>query len=110
MSRLRTHPGEVLSEEFMKPRGISANALGRALGVPPNRISDIIRGRRDVSAATAILLGEHFGVDPRFWLNLQIEYDLSLAEQKRMRPDDAPAENRSMAFVERTRAKPGRKK
>jgi addiction module HigA family antidote len=82
MPRVRTHPGEVLAEEFMGPLGLSANALGRAVGVPGNRISDIIRRRRDVSADTAIRLGRYFEVDPRFWLNLQAAYDLSLAESE----------------------------
>lgn len=82
MGRLRTHPGEVLAEEYMKPLGLSANALGRAIGVPGNRISDIARQRRDVSADTAIRLGRYFDVDPRFWLNLQSAYDLSRAERE----------------------------
>ncbi len=82
MPRVRTHPGEILAEEYMKPLGLSANALGRAVGVPGNRISDIIRRRRDVSADTAIRLGRYFDVDPRFWLNLQAAYELSLAESE----------------------------
>ena len=81
MPRLRTHPGEVLAEEYMQPLGLSANALAQALGVPGNRISDILRGRRDISADTAIRLGRYFGVDPRFWLNLQAAHDLSRAER-----------------------------
>jgi antitoxin HigA-1 len=80
MARLRTHPGEVLAEEYLKPLGLSASALAQAIGVPSNRISDIIRKRRDVSADTAIRLGKFFAVDPRFWLNLQTAYDLSVAE------------------------------
>jgi addiction module HigA family antidote len=80
MPRVRTHPGDILAEEYMKPLGLSANGLARALGVPGNRISDIIRQRRDVSADTAIRLGRYFGVDPRFWLNLQAAHDLSCAE------------------------------
>lgn len=80
MPRLRTHPGEVLAEEYMKPLGLSANALAQVIGVPGNRISDIVRQRRDVSADTAIRLGRYFDVDPRFWLNLQTAYDLSRAE------------------------------
>ncbi len=80
MPRVRTHPGEVLAEEYMKPLGLSASALGRAIGVPGNRISDIVRQRRDVSADTAIRLGRFFEVDPRFWLNLQAAFDLSKAE------------------------------
>jgi addiction module HigA family antidote len=82
MPRLRTHPGEILAEEYLKPLGLSASALAQAIGVPPNRISDIVRRRRDVSADTAIRLGRFFDVDPRFWLNLQTAYDLSLAESE----------------------------
>jgi antitoxin HigA-1 len=82
MPRVRTHPGEVLAEEYMKPLGLSSNALGQAIGVPGNRISDIVRQRRDVSADTAIRLGRFFEVDPRFSLNLQAAYDLSLAESE----------------------------
>jgi antitoxin HigA-1 len=80
MPRLRSHPGEILAEEYMKPLGLSASALAQAIGVPGNRISDIMRQRRDVSADTAIRLGRFFDVDPRFWLNLQAAYDLSRAE------------------------------
>jgi addiction module HigA family antidote len=80
MPRLRSHPGEILAEEYMKPLGLSASALAQAIGVPGNRISDIMRQRRDVSAVTAIRLGRFFDVDPRFWLNLQAAYDLSRAE------------------------------
>ena len=82
MPRVRTHPGEVLAEEYMKPLGLSASALGRAIGVPGNRISDIVRQRRDVSADTAIRLGRYFEVDPRFWLNLQAAFNLSRAESE----------------------------
>ena len=82
MPRLRTHPGEILAEEYLKPLDLSASALAQAIGVPQNRISDIARGRRDVSADTAIRLGKFFGVDPRFWLNLQSIYDLALAESR----------------------------
>jgi antitoxin HigA-1 len=82
MPRLRTHPGEVLAEEYLAPLGLSATALARAIGVPGNRISDIIRGRRGMSADTAIRLGLFFEVDPYFWLNLQMAYDLSLAQRE----------------------------
>ena len=82
MPRLRTHPGEVLAEEYLKPLGLSATALARAIGVPGNRISDIVRQRRDVSADTAIRLGRFFNVDPRFWMNLQAAHDLSRAENE----------------------------
>ena len=82
MPRLRSHPGEILAEEYLKPFGLSGNALAEAIGVPGNRISEIVRQRRDVSADTAIRLGRFFDVDPRFWLNLQAAYDLSLAENE----------------------------
>ncbi|MBB5048899.1 addiction module HigA family antidote [Rhodopseudomonas rhenobacensis] len=81
MPRLRTHPGEVLREEYLLPLGLSARALAKALDVPANRLSEIVRGSRDVSADTAIRLGRYFGTDPRFWLNLQAAHDLSKAEQ-----------------------------
>jgi addiction module HigA family antidote len=80
MTRVRTHPGEVLREEYLVPLGMSARALAKALGVPANRITEIMRGERDVSADTAIRLGRYFRTDPRFWLNLQAAYDLSVAE------------------------------
>jgi addiction module HigA family antidote len=81
MARIRTHPGEVLLEEFMKPLDLSANALALALRVPATRIGDILRRPkpRAVSADTALRLARYFGTTPEFWLNLQSAYDLSLA-------------------------------
>jgi addiction module HigA family antidote len=81
MTRLRTHPGEVLREEYLVPLGLSARALAKELGVPANRLTEIMRGTRDVTADTAIRLGRYFGTDPRFWLNLQAAHDLSKAER-----------------------------
>jgi addiction module HigA family antidote len=78
--RIRTSPGEILSEEFMKPLGLSGNALARELKVPANRITDIVRGRRDISADTALRLARYFGTTPHFWLNAQTAYALSRAE------------------------------
>lgn len=83
--RRRTHPGEVLGEEFLKPLKLSANALGRELGVPANRISEIVNGSRALTADTALRLGRYFGTTPQFWINLQMAYDLSLAEEARGR-------------------------
>jgi antitoxin HigA-1 len=80
MARLRTHPGEILREEYLVPLGLSARALAKQLDVPANRMTEIMRGTRDVTADTAIRLGRYFGTDPRFWLNLQAAYDLSKAE------------------------------
>jgi len=74
-------PGEILSEEFMKPMGISINALARDIGVPPNRISEIVGGKRAISADTALRLGKYFGVSPETWLGLQADYDLRLAKR-----------------------------
>lgn len=79
MPRIRCHPGEILSEEYLRPLGLSARRLADAIGVPPNRISDIVRERRGITADTAIRLGRYFGTDPRFWLNMQQGYDLSKA-------------------------------
>ena len=81
MTRLRTHPGEVLREEYLVPLGLSARALAKQLDVPANRLTEIMRGTRDVTADTAIRLGRYFGTDPRFWLNLQAAHDLSKAEK-----------------------------
>ncbi len=80
--RIKTHPGEVLSEEFMKPKGLSANKLGRLIGVPANRITELVRARRNMTADTALRLGQCFNTTPEFWMNLQTAYDIS-----RMRVD-----------------------
>ena len=80
MPRVRTHPGEILNEEFLLPLGLSARRLADAIGVPANRISDIVRERRGLTADTAIRLGRYFGTDPRFWLNKQQGYELSKAQ------------------------------
>jgi addiction module HigA family antidote len=69
-------PGEILFEEFMKPLGISMNQLARDIDVPPNRISAIVRGKRAITADTALRLGKYFGVSPELWLGLQSDYEL----------------------------------
>lgn len=74
------HPGEVLREDYLEPLGLSANALAKALGVTAARINDIVRERRGVTADTAIRLARYFGGDARSWLNLQMAYDLRVAE------------------------------
>lgn len=75
------HPGEILLEEFMKPMGVSINALAREIAVPPNRVSDIVNGKRSITADTALRLGKYFGVSPEVWLGLQVEYDLRVARR-----------------------------
>jgi addiction module HigA family antidote len=74
------HPGEQLREEFMVPLDLSSNALARALGVTPARINEIVRGRRGISADTALRLARFFGTSHQFWLNLQANYDVQRAE------------------------------
>ena len=69
-------PGDVLRAEFMEPLGLSARALARELGVPPNRITAIINGERIITAETAIRLGSRFGTSAEFWMNLQTAHDL----------------------------------
>ncbi|MCJ2129282.1 HigA family addiction module antitoxin [Methylobacterium sp. E-045] len=79
MSRIFTHPGNVLAEDYLAPLGLSARQVAAEIGVPPNRLSEIIRERRGVSADTAIRLGVRFGTSAQFWLNLQNAHDLSKA-------------------------------
>ena len=73
------HPGEVLAEEFLAPLGLSSAALARATGVPPNRISAIVAGRRSVTGDTALRLAAALGTTPEFWMSLQSGYDLARA-------------------------------
>ena len=75
-------PGEILSEDFMGPLDISINQLARDLAVPPNRISEIVNGKRAITADTALRLQRYFGVEAQFWLNLQTEYDLRMMKRK----------------------------
>jgi addiction module HigA family antidote len=74
------HPGEILREDSLKPAGLTANTLARALKVPAPRINEVVRKRRGISADTALRLARYFGGDARSWLNLQTAYDLRVAE------------------------------
>jgi addiction module HigA family antidote len=74
------HPGEVLLEEFLKPLNITQYRLAHAIGVQETRLSEIIKGKRAITADTAIRLGRFFSVTPQFWLNLQTQYDLEKQE------------------------------
>lgn len=76
------HPGEILLEEFLTPMGISQNRLALDIGVPARRINEIVLGKRRVTADTALRLGKYFGMSPQFWLGLQMDYDLDIAEDK----------------------------
>ena len=73
------HPGEVLMEEFLKPMGLSQNRVALDIGVPAQRINDIVRGKRRITADTALRLARYFGTSPQFWLGLQMDYDLDIA-------------------------------
>ncbi|MBI2319484.1 MAG: HigA family addiction module antidote protein [Betaproteobacteria bacterium] len=75
------HPGEVLREEYLKPLGLSANALAKALRVPASRVNDIVLERRGITVDTAFRLVRYFGGDVQSWLNLQTAYDLKVAER-----------------------------
>ncbi|HET6568974.1 MAG TPA: HigA family addiction module antitoxin [Rhodothermales bacterium] len=76
------HPGEILQDEFLKPMGISQNALARAIAVPPRRINEIVHGNRAVTADTALRLAKFFGMSAEFWLGLQADYELRRAEDQ----------------------------
>jgi addiction module HigA family antidote len=76
------HPGEVLLEDFMKPMGISARKLAADIDVSPSRISDLVHGARPITADTALRLGLFFSMEPRYWLNLQAEYDMRMAKRE----------------------------
>ena len=75
------HPGEILLEDFMKPMGITSRQLAADIDVSPSRISEIINGTRPITADTALRLGLFFSMEPRFWLNLQSEFDMRAAKR-----------------------------
>ncbi|MEJ5311652.1 MAG: HigA family addiction module antitoxin [Anaerolineae bacterium] len=74
------HPGEVLLEEFLKPMGLSQNQVALAMHVPARRINEIVLGKRRITADTALRLARYFNMSPQFWLGLQMDYDLDIAE------------------------------
>jgi addiction module HigA family antidote len=76
------HPGEILREEFMKPLGLSMNKLALGLRVPVTRIAEIVHERRVISTDTALRLGRYFNTTALFWMNLQVRYDLEVAEDE----------------------------
>ena len=98
MPRPAIHPGEILAEELAE-LGVTATELSRQINVPPNRVTQIVRGRRAITGDTALRLGHWFNTSAQFWLNLQAAYDLRMAEQRSgeeiarlpTRPQSAPA-------------------
>jgi len=102
------HPGEMLREEFMKPLGLSSNALAIELRVPVTRISEIVRERRGITADTALRLARYFNMSPEFWMRLQMDFDLesaAVAEESaihdgiRPRPQNTVRENAAQRVV-----------
>ena len=81
MSKRVVHPGEILKDELVELE-VTPTALARQIDVPPNRVGQIIAGKRSVTGDTALRLGHWFGVDPQFWLNLQTQFDLAVADQR----------------------------
>jgi len=79
-------PGEMLKEEFLAEYGLSQNALAKAIGISPNRVTEIVNNRRRITADTALRLALYFGNSPEFWLNLQTRYDLKVA-RKKLKPE-----------------------
>ena len=87
------HPGEILLEDFLKPMAISQYRLARALGVPAQRVDDLVHGRRAITADTALRLARFFSIEAQFWMNLQTRYDLEMAtdtSQERIEREVAP--------------------
>jgi addiction module HigA family antidote len=76
------HPGEILMEEFLEPLGISQYRLAKDISVPPRRINEIVHGKRSITADTGLRLARFFGTTERFWLNLQVRYDLEVEKDR----------------------------
>jgi addiction module HigA family antidote len=81
--RIAAHPGEILMTEFLEPCRLTQTRLAREIGVPQNRVNELVRGKRGMTPDTAILLSDYFGNSAEFWMNLQTAYDLSRARQKK---------------------------
>jgi antitoxin HigA-1 len=75
------HPGETIREDVLSPLGMSVNQLAKALGITASRVNDVVRGRRGITADTALRLARYLGTSPEFWLGLQLEYDLRIVSQ-----------------------------
>ncbi len=80
--RAPIHPGKILTHEFLKELGITSYALAKNIGVPTNRITGIVNGDRAITADTALRLARFFGNSPQFWMNLQVHYDLEMAQRR----------------------------
>jgi addiction module HigA family antidote len=81
-NRISAHPGRILLNEFLQPIGLSQAELARELAISQNRLNEIVRGKRGLTAETALLLSDYFGNSPEFWMNLQTAHDLTKARQE----------------------------
>jgi addiction module HigA family antidote len=91
------HPGETTKLDIIEPLGMSVNQLAKALAVDAARLNDIVRGRRGISADTALRLAVYLGTTPQFWIGLQLDYELRLAQQERLRQIQAQVKPRNVA-------------
>ena len=91
------HPGETILEDILKPLGMSVNQLAKALGVTAARLNDVVRGRRGITADTALRLARYLGTSAEFWLGLQLEYDLRVARQAKQKDIERAVRPRSEA-------------
>jgi antitoxin HigA-1 len=91
------HPGEILREDVLEPLNLSVNQLAKALGVDTARLNEIARGRRGITADTALRLSRYLGTSPEFWLNLQTRYDLNVARQQKAKAIERAVKPRSAA-------------
>ena len=91
------HPGETIREDALEPLGMSVNQLAKALGITATRLNDVVRGRRGITADTALRLARYLGTSAEFWLGLQLEYDLRTARQSRLREIEKMVQPRCVA-------------
>lgn len=91
------HPGETIREDILEPLGLSVNQLAKSLGITTARLNDVVRGRRGITADTALRLARYLGTSAEFWLGLQLEYDLRLARQAREKEIERAVRPRSEA-------------
>jgi addiction module HigA family antidote len=91
------HPGETIREDVLEPLGMSVNQLAKALGITATRLNDVVRGRRGITADTALRLARYLGSSAEFWLGLQLEYDLRMARKSRQREIEKVVRPRSAA-------------
>lgn len=103
-SRIATHPGTILEEEFLRPMRLTQAKLARALRIPLNRVNEMVRGKRGITPQSALLLAAYFGNSPEFWMNLQTAHDLTLARAEMRRKPVRPSSKSSKSNAHNLRA------